>query len=639
MDKDNKFAFAFLGLLMAVSCMAFCIYSGITVFAVRYLIIAAGLSLFFGFCLFCKYPISTPKSIVFYLYIASLVTIGLSMIDTVNIGESLFVYSKYVLAFLLVIILYSFFMKDKNTTRKMLFVVCVIILLANLSVAFIEFLIIEDFSFHSLYHVIGLCGNKTFLTIMLFVLSSFAFANILEMRKKIHKLLLLIIFAVSFAFVILIKSRAAILSYVGASLFFAIMYFTWKKRISFSKRIMAWTIVSSVILVFLFFTVGLRLLLKIEVSETSKQSEVEYNYLSTSSLVERTVVWKKTYEMIDDHPINGCGVGNWQVVFPDYGLQGLYRADYWNANFTRPHNEFLCLLAECGYIPFLVCMIFVVSLVVKAFFAICNNHDKREFIYGAVILSAFIGCCINSFFSFPNDKTEFFIWKAVIYAVLFTYITKNEKGNDNVSLDIKWKSASMAVLVFFTIIGVFRFRGERYSAEADNAMKINDWNMALRCSEKAVSAFYTIDDRGFPVNWYIGKAKEQLGIPGSIENYRKAYREMPFCKQNLNDLGSVEYVIGNKEVAISYFEKAIHVSPNFLYPSFNLSYIYMKDNKLDKAADVICAIDMDDNKRKILIRDAKFYESGNIDEILTRIENEYQTTLKLRRTLQHLLGE
>lgn len=639
MKKNDKIVSFFVGILLAAGCVAFDMLQGTTVFAVRYLIVAVGLLLFFGMKLFSTRPVAVPKSKVFYVYFASIVAIGLSVFSAVNLGESLFVYSKYVLIFMLVILFYNLFNRDEKTARKTLFVGCVVILVVYLSVSCVQLFHVKDFSFESLYNVIGLNGHKTFLTIMLFVLSSFALAYVAEAKRKSCKLLSVILFVVSFALVVILKSRAVMLSYVSAALFFVIMFFVRKRKVSSSRKFKVWTTAAVFVLVFLFFTVGMRLLVKVDVPKTANETTVEYEYYSTSSLVERFTVWGKTYEMIDDHPFNGCGVGNWQVMFPNYGQSELYRVNYWNINFTRPHNEFLGLLAECGHVTFFVIVLFVISLIMKSFFAICKISDRRDFVYGAVILSAFVGCCVNSFFSFPSDKTEYFIWKAAMYAVLFTYITKNENGYNSLKLNTLWKCVPIAVLVFVVFVGFFRYKGERHSAEAAAAMINNDWSTALQCNEKAVSAFYTIDNKGFPVNWHIGKAKEQLGLSGSLADYRKAYDDMPFCKQNLNDLGAAEYACGNGEVAVKHFGKAMQISSGFLYPYFNLAYIYLKDNELDKADDVISAIDMNENVRDVLIKDARFFENENIENTVERIENEYHTTMKLRRTLIHLRGE
>lgn len=639
MVKNDKIVFSLAGILLIAGCLAFNLLQGTTFFAVRYLIAAAGLLLSFGVMSFSPRPAVIPKSKVFYVYLASVAAIGLSVLSAVNVGESLFVYSKYVLTFLLAILFYNLFNRDEKAARKTLYAGCVVTLAVYLLVSCIQLFHVEDFSFGSLYKVTGLSGNKTFLTIMLFVLSSFALAYIAEAKRKSCKLLSVTLFAVSLVLVVILKSRAVMLSYAAAVAFFAVMFFVRKRKVSFSRKFKVWTTAAVFVVVILFLTVGMRLLVKVDVPKTADETTVEYAYHSTSSLYERFILWEKTYEMIDDHPFNGCGVGNWQVMFPDYGLSELYSANYWNINFTRPHNEFLGLLAECGHVTFFVCMLFVISLIMKSFFAICKISDRRDFVYGAVILSAFVGCCVNSFFSFPSDKTEYFIWKAAMYAVLFTYITKNENGYNSLKLNVLWKSVPVAVLVFTVFVCFFRYKGEHNVAAAANAIRNNDWKTALQCCEKAASVFYTIDYNGLPVNWHIGKAKEQLGLPGSLADYRRAHDDMPFCKQNLNDLGTAEYACGNRDVAVAHFEKAMQISSGFVYPYFNLAYIYLKDNELDKAAAVISAIKMDENVKNILINDAVFFENENIEDTKKRIESEYQTTMKLRRTLNHLRGE
>ncbi|MBP9993778.1 MAG: O-antigen ligase family protein [bacterium] len=639
MVKNDKIVLFLAGILLIAGCVTFDMLQGTAVFAVRYLIAAAGLLLLFVIKLFSPRPMVVPKSKVFYVYLASIFAVGLSVFSAVNVCESLSVYSKYVLTFLLAILFYNLFVVNEKAARKTLYAGSVVVLVLYLLVSLIQLSYVEDFSFDGLYKVTGLSGHKTFLTIMLFVLSSFILAYVAEAKRKSCKWLSVTLFAVSFALVVLLKSRAVILSYLGAAVLFAIMFFVRKKRFSFSRKFEVGATVAVFVVVIMFFAVGLRLLLKADVPETAEESMVEYAYYSTSSLSERFILWDKTYEMVDDRPLTGCGVGNWQVLFPDCGLSELYTADFWNVNFTRPHNEFLGLLSECGYVTFFVYMLFVISLIMKSFFAICKADDRRDFVFGAVVLSAFVGCCVNSFFSFPSDKTEYFIWKAAMCAVLFTYITKNENGFSNLKLNALWKSVFVVILALVFVVGFFRYKGERCSAEAAAAMKNNDWSTALKCYEEAVSVFYTVDNDGFPVNWYIGKAKEQLGLHGSLADYRKAFDDMPFCKQNLNDLGSAEYACGNKEAAVAHFEKAMQISSGFLYPYFNLSYIYLKDNELDKADAVISSIYMNENVRDVLIKDVKFFENENMENTVERIENEYYTTMKLHRTLTHLRGE
>ena len=118
--------------------------------------------------------------------------------------------------------------------------------------------------------------------------------------------------------------------------------------------------------------------------------------------MERCLIWEKTYTLVDQRPLVGCGVGNWQIHFPDAGLKGLYRADVWNVNFTKPHNEYLGVLSETGYLGLLLYVAFLTSLVVLAFIALRKIPSRSDFLYGALVLSIFVGSCVNALFDFPT---------------------------------------------------------------------------------------------------------------------------------------------------------------------------------------------------------------------------------------------
>lgn len=157
---------------------------------------------------------------------------------------------------------------------------------------------------------------------------------------------------------------------ITAVFFIGLMLLFNKRKFDFSAKIKSIVVCIFVVALMLFFTVGLRVFSEKSVPLTSQKSEIEYNIFSTSSLSERCLLWEKTYKIIDNKPIMGCGIGNWQIEFPNSGLKGLYRADVWAVNFTRPHNEFLGILSECGYVVFIIYLILICSIVVFSFFSI-----------------------------------------------------------------------------------------------------------------------------------------------------------------------------------------------------------------------------------------------------------------------------
>src|SRR6185295_18640894 len=48
--------------------------------------------------------------------------------------------------------------------------------------------------------------------------------------------------------------------------------------------------------------------------------------LENASVHERLQLWSRTLRMIRDHPLTGVGLGNWRVVLPTYGMEGLRSA-------------------------------------------------------------------------------------------------------------------------------------------------------------------------------------------------------------------------------------------------------------------------------------------------------------------------
>ena len=147
-------------------------------------------------------------------------------------------------------------------------------------------------------------------------------------------MLSVVFFAIATSVIILLKSRAVLLSVLVAACFFGVMFLIHKGNRGSSKPAKAIIIVTSIVFVYAFLTVGLRWFAVRSVPHSSEKSEIETKIMSTSSLLERCLLWDKTYRIIDKHPVAGCGVGNWQIHFPDAGLKGLYRADVWNVNFT-----------------------------------------------------------------------------------------------------------------------------------------------------------------------------------------------------------------------------------------------------------------------------------------------------------------
>jgi hypothetical protein len=427
-----------------------------------------------------------------------------------------------------------------------------------------------------------------------------------------------------------------LLSVLVAACFFGVMFLIHKGNRGSSKLAKTITIVTSIVFVYAFLTIGLRWFAVRSIPHSSEKSEIETKMMSTSSLLERCMLWDKTYRIVDEHPVAGCGVGNWQIHFPDAGLKGLYRADVWNVNFTKPHNEYLGVLSETGYLGLLFHVVYLVSLVICSSIVLRQNKSRKEFLYGALVLSVFAGCCVNALFDFPNSRIEHIIWMGILTAILFQVITKDKqkvigKGSNIVFLLL----AAMLIT-----LGVFRFKGERNTFEMQKALQASNWKAMERYCHQAQSVFYTIDPVGLPLYWYQGKAEKMTGNPSFINSFRKAHHYAPYCKENLNDLGLASYHtahdVGKAEF---YLNEAIRISPNYLYPYFNLAYIYLSENEPQKAKAVADRIYFDEHKREVMKADAVFFEPFNAEAARQKIDADYQATIILHETIHDKLKD
>lgn len=602
----------------------------------RFVAIAIGLAILFLFALFGKKRWLVPYTPIFNIYLLFTLLGGCSILWATNTAEAVFAFSTQLLTLLIIIVFYNLLSKDNHSTKKALWISAAIILAVYLFFTVIQLFHVESFSYEQLYRVSGINSHKNLLAIMLLVLSAFLLTAFSIFENKLLIGFSVFMFVVAIVILILLKSRAVLLGLIVAVGFFGIMMIVRvchcknrndAKRVNYGYRL---SLIVSVVLVYAFLTVGLRWFASRSVPHTSTKSEIEHNILSTSSLAERCLLWEKTYHIADKHPMTGCGIGNWQIHFPDAGLEGLYRADVWNVNFTKPHNEYLGILSETGYLGLLLYIIFLVSIIVSTFFALYKTQNRKEFLFGAIVLSLFAGTCVNALFDFPNSRIEHIIWMGILIAYLLHIITHDKQKN----LGKVWNVVFLLLALMLVAIGGFRLKGERNTFRMQQALKSSDWKAVEHFGYQALSVFYTIDPVGLPLQWYLGKAKKKMENPKAIESFRKAQHFAPYCKENLNDLGLAEYYTAhNLNKAEFYLKEAIRISPNYIYPYFNLAYIYLSENEPQKAKVVADDIYFDEHKRDVMKEDAVFFEPFNTEALRMKIDADYKATILLHNTI------
>ena len=531
---------------------------------------------------------------------------------------------------MIMIITYNALTLNKKQTYIAFIISCVIVLIVYVVAGIWQYLHITDTSFTELYDISGINGHKNLLSAMLFLLSSFLLTVIPYLKNRFAKIIPIAIYTLSLIFVVLLKSRATIIGYIISILFFVIIVLLHKKNIVIKHKYKVIISALAVIITFVFFTVILRKASSSIIEKSSEGSQTEYNILSASSMYERLALWDNTYKLSDQKPFLGCGLGNWKIDMPSVGTLNLYRSDVWNINFVRPHNEFLGILSECGYITLLIYLIFLCLIIVFSLFAICELKNMKDFILGAVSLSIFVGANFISMFDFPNERIEFIIWINIIIGILYVMLTKNKstKGLNYLFLILS---------VLFSVIGFYRYIGEYYTYDMQQAIKIRDFNSTIKYSQKSISPLFNIDPIGYPIQWYKGHALMMKGDIRAKYSLRKAYIDAPYCKQNLNDLGFVTYYEDHDlELAEYYLRLSMKISPNYFYSGLNLAEIFVNEGEYNKARMVLDLMYTDEEKRDMLLKDAQFYAPDNLEYEISRIMYDYDTRMRLQQRVDSL---
>ena len=199
-------------------------------------------------------------------------------------------------------------------------------------------------------------------------------------------------------------------------------------------------------------------------------------------------------------------------------------------------------------------MIALLFYVVKC--AIQEENAKDKIIQFIFIL-AFVGYLIISFFDFPKQRIEHIIFFNTILSILYFRIMLSKKKN-YFNLNSHFINLGVIVLLLgCSTVSIARFKGEMFASKMYKARIQRDWSKIIECCDKSESYFYCIDPGGMPIRWYRGTANSSLkDFQSTYSDFLTAYKYTPFDKNVISDLGSINYILGNKQKAIEYYIQA-----------------------------------------------------------------------------------
>ena len=526
------------------------------------------------------------KSIGFCCFVLFVLFQGVSMLWAPNLGEALYDFSKWLLLVGVIITFYNLFRRNLESMIELMANVSMVIFVISFVVALVQIGQTFDFSWNGRYRVVSLFTHKGTFAMMMFLLIPFPMMRICLCKwKGCWKDICVVVGAL--AVILFLQSRAVLLSMmcglVGYLLLFVLR--RCRSRLHTSLPVVfIFTIIVGVLVVG-----GCRWFANRETPTPDNAQGI----FSSASVYERQAVWKMTFHMVDNKPWLGCGVGNWKICHPNVSTQDVFSIDVLDHAFVRPHNDYLRILSETGYIALFLLLFSMCYMLVDAFAFLIGNHSIQAKLF-RIGLAFVVGTFVFALFDFPFDRIEILVWVGILVGFVMTII-----GGANIPIRRIGYAFIGILSVCMLAFGVLRLQSEIHCAKAVNNMAKGRWRIVEQESILARSEFSSFSTMGVPLAYYSGIAQEIQGR-SPLKSFLLAYKDAPYYKQTLNDLGRIEYVENHDvEMAEQLLKEAIRISPMFSHPYFNLANMYILEGRRNDALQLLNSLDLDKKQRWI----------------------------------------
>ncbi len=313
--------------------------------------------------------------------------------------------------------------------------------------------------------------------------------------------------------------------------------------------------------------------------------------LRDGSIHERLQLWSRTIRMIREHPFTGVGLGNWRVVIPTYGAEGL-RSDTGTIHFQRPHNDFLWAASETGLLGgalYLALFVSVLGHVVSSMVGATSMHDRLVLTLMLLGVSCY---ALDSLFSFPKERTAHSVYLALLIGTLLSFHQGTGERPAALSFSKRWSMVIVA-LVWATTLVAGRFAWSRYRAEvhlrrALVARSVKDWPLMVAHLDRIDRRTYVMDPSSAPVAWYRGVARFEMGDrEAALADFRSALELHPNHVHVLNNIATCQTLQGEHDNAVRTYKRAIEIAPRFEEARVNLGFLLHSLGKDKEAYEVL----------------------------------------------------
>lgn len=306
-------------------------------------------------------------------------------------------------------------------------------------------------------------------------------------------------------------------------------------------------------------------------------------YTGSATTHERLHYWKIAWQMIQDHPILGTGLGSYGILYGQYKPLGIGESRY-------AHNLFLQFWAEGGILSILVLIAFFAIILIyplKQFPKLQRPDIKIQF---AAFYSGILALLVDCFIGFGFYWMEIYFLFCILLAGLYAAINAEFVPEPSPG-DILWRrqpntpfllitpSVTLAIILYWFFSIYPSFRGELSFQEGRLYLMTNQMNNAFQCYTRAVS--YVPGNSDY--QQHLGNTLFHMGQPEKgVFHLKEACELNPHTAFYHADLAIAYQRIGQLDSAVAEYKKAIACYPN--KPDYHISlaqlYHQMGNNDL-----------------------------------------------------------
>ena len=548
------------------------------------------LLLYYSFIKEIKIP-KTPTFIYIGFVIFSLLALNKSYV----ISDALITFEKSIIFYLL----FTLFYNTANSSQKEIswFISTFIIIINLTGIAQLIHLGIEtDITHETTYRVVGYFGHRNlFAEILLLCIPLSAYLLLTSNKKIIH----LININLSVLLIIIYSSRA-----VWAGLILVVILVTaliFINKIKPTRKVILSLFTSFVFLitsVYIFKISTNDYLSHIVNYNDNISEEIDYTIKNEarrmdkfSSVGERFTLWNKSYALIKSSPLIGVGLDNWHIDMLQIDSKGP-RSEEGQLFPQRPHNDFLWIISEIGFIGGLCYLSFFCLILFKTSLSIAKFEKTKDKLQIIMLVAVLVGYLSISFFAFPKERLTHTVLVTITLGLLLS----------KVQIFDTYTFPKLSKLFFIPLlVGLIAFTSLKYHEELKWSAVIGQNRQSskpIKLAQKPISNLFLMDKASTPMYYYKGLEQfNQQNFEQAIDLFGLALQYNPYHMHALNNIATSLVQLERYEEAIPYYQKALTVNSKLEEAKLNLVSVFYNIHQDDQAISYLSSCEETESDR------------------------------------------